>query len=202
MRLSSGPLSRGEVGDDQRGRAGACGCGCELVPPVCLEQSRIRHRHERDVDELARAREAVETGPGTHPLRERALGRAADHRTVGERVGERKAELHDVGAALDGRGRERGRLAPGHQVDDDASSGSMREDLGEVLVAPAREADEHELLVQVTRACERMCRLERGDDPFEPRQVAEGGERLVVVAPRYSARPESRSQACSGPTPG
>ena len=45
------------------------------------------------------------------PCRERAFGRTTDHRSVGERIGERKAELDDVGAALDRRRRELRRFA-------------------------------------------------------------------------------------------
>ena len=44
-------------------------------------------------DELVRLREHVEACPRPHPPRERPLGGAADDRTVGERVGEREAEL-------------------------------------------------------------------------------------------------------------
>ena len=46
------------------------------------------------------SREALEAGARPHPARERPLGGAPDHRPVGERVGEREAELDDVGAAL------------------------------------------------------------------------------------------------------
>ena len=44
---------------------------------------------------------------------------APDHRPLGERVGEREAELDDVGAALDRGARELRRLGLGHQVDDE-----------------------------------------------------------------------------------
>ena len=46
------------------------------------------------------------------PCGERALAGAADDRAVGERVGEREAELEQVGAAFDGRLGERRRVGP------------------------------------------------------------------------------------------
>ena len=72
--------------------------------------------------ELVRPREDVEARARAHPARERALAGAADHRPVGERIGERKAELDDVRAALDRRPRELRRLRLGHQVDDERFS--------------------------------------------------------------------------------
>ena len=135
----------------------------EALPAVGLEERRVRHRHERNVDPRARLGEAVEAGARPHPLRERPLGRAADHRPVRERVGEGEAELEQVGAALDGRRGELRRLGPAHQVDRRAlpslltsSPGISGEHLGEVLVAAAREADEHELRSGVERAGERV----------------------------------------------
>ena len=63
--------------------------------------------------------EALEAGCRAHPGRERLLGGRADHRAVGERVGEGEADLDDVGAACDGGRGEGGRLGAGHQVDDE-----------------------------------------------------------------------------------
>src|SRR5215204_305274 len=57
---------------------------------------------------------------------------------------------------------------------------SPAENLGEVLVAAAREADDHELGVDVVDTRERVCGLEGRDDPLGPRQAPEGGERLLV----------------------
>ena len=41
--------------------------------------------------------EALEAGRGAHALRERALCGSTDDGSVGERVGEREAELDEVG---------------------------------------------------------------------------------------------------------
>ena len=56
----------------------------------------------------------------------------------------------------------------------------MCESLREVLVAAPAEADEDQVGVEVARAGEGMRRLERGDDPFRAREVAERGESLLV----------------------
>ena len=83
----------------------------EAVPAICLEEGRVGHRHERCLGhELARARQALEAGARPHPLPERTLRRTPDHRSVGERIGQRKAELDQVGAADDGRCGELGGL--------------------------------------------------------------------------------------------
>ena len=50
----------------------------------------------------------------------------------------------------------------------------------EVLVAAAREAHDDQVGVEVVDAGERVCRLERRDDPLGARQAVEGRERLVV----------------------
>jgi hypothetical protein len=78
----------------------------------------------------------------------------------------------------------------------------VREHLGEVFVAPSGEADEDELGVEVERTGKGVCRLERRQDPLRLRETVERGERSSSVAVTYSARPESRRAACSGPTPG
>src|SRR4051794_29005355 len=66
------------------------------------------------------------------------------------------------------------------ELSDETVSRLAREDLGEVLVAPAGEADENELRVEVERTGEGVRRLERGDDSFRLAQAMEGGERVVV----------------------
>ena len=53
-------------------------------------------------DESAGCSEAVEAGGGSHTGCECLLGRGTNHRPVGQRVGEREADLDDVGAARDG----------------------------------------------------------------------------------------------------
>ena len=90
----------------------------ETLPAVRLEDRRVRHRHERRLaDQRPRAREALEACVRAHALRERLLARAADHGSVRERVGERKAELDEVGASVDRcRGQLR-RLGSGHEID-------------------------------------------------------------------------------------
>ena len=104
------PLARGEVGDDHARRARGPRLGGEAVPAVGLEQRRVRHRDERHVRRGARLGEAFEARVGAHPLREGALGGAADHGPVGERVGEREAELDMSAPAFDRRLGELGRL--------------------------------------------------------------------------------------------
>ena len=47
-----------------------------------------------------------------------------------------------------------------------------------------------------------VTRFEGRDDPLGFGEFAEGGERLLVGAAVYSARPLDRYMACSGPTPG
>src|SRR5581483_8907431 len=56
----------------------------------------------------------------------------------------------------------------------------VREDLGEVLVAAAGEADEDQLRVEVERARQCMGRLERRDDALGLAQAVERRERVVV----------------------
>ena len=56
------------------------------------------------------------------PRAERALGGALDRRALGERVGERDAELDDVGAALDRGLGELRRLRLADEVDDELAS--------------------------------------------------------------------------------
>ena len=87
----------------------------EALVAVGLEDRGIRHRDERRLgQQLARPREDVEAGVCAHPARERALGRAPDHRPLRERVREREAELDDVGASLDG-GAGRAPASPARQ---------------------------------------------------------------------------------------
>ena len=162
----------------------ACSVVREALPAVRLEDRRVRHRDQRRVGhQLARAREHVEARARAHAALQRALARAADHRPVRERVGEREAELDDVGAAVDGRLRELRRLRLGHQVDDErlaAINVEVEQHFGEVLVAAAGEADEDQLRVELAGARERVRRLERRDDALGAREVAERGERLLV----------------------
>ena len=120
IRAELGPGARGGVGDDEACRACCPGVRLEALPTVCLEQRRVGHRDQRRVaDEGAGRGEALEAGGRAHPRSERLLGGGTDHRAVGERVGEREADLDDVGATRDGgRGEGRGVLA-GHEVDDE-----------------------------------------------------------------------------------
>ena len=77
----------------------------------------MRHRQERHLDALARAREAVEAGGGAHALRQRALGGAANDGTVRERIGEREPQLDEIGASFDGGFGELRCLRTAHEVD-------------------------------------------------------------------------------------
>jgi hypothetical protein len=112
-------LVDGQVGDDQARCARGPGVRVEPLVAVGLEQRRVGHRHERHVDALTDLREALEAGGGPHPAGECPLRRPPDDGPIGERVGEREAELDDIGAALDGRLGELGRVPSGHQVDDE-----------------------------------------------------------------------------------
>ncbi len=114
-----GPLARRKVGDDQAVGAGGASVGGEPLVAVGLEQRGVGHRDQRDVDASPGLRQALEAAAGAHPVGQRPLGGPADHRPVGERVRERKAELDDVGAAGDRGLGELGRVPPGHQVDDE-----------------------------------------------------------------------------------
>ena len=58
--------------------------------------------------------------------------------------------------------------------------GSLREHLGEVLVAAAGEADDDELGVELGDTRERVRRLERRDDALRSREPPERRERLFV----------------------
>ena len=113
------PVAGGEVGDDQALGAGGAGVLGEPVPAVRLEDRGVGHRHERHLHPGARRGQALEAGARPHPGGERLLGCAADHRAVGERVGEREADLDEVGAARLRRSGEVGRVGAGHQVDDE-----------------------------------------------------------------------------------
>src|SRR5262249_6846972 len=78
---------------------------------------------------------------------------------------------------VSGRSRRRGRsCAPALQIGLDAR---------EILVAATGQVDDHEMFLRLLRGevhdpCQRVRRLERGDDTFEPRAELERGERLLV----------------------
>ena len=108
-----------EVDDDRARRAGLARVGDEALVAVGLEDRGVGHRDERDVDARARVRDALEALGRAHAAREGALGGALDRRALGERVGERDAELDDVGAALDRGLGELRRLRLADEVDDE-----------------------------------------------------------------------------------
>ena len=113
-------LAGRDVGDDEARRPACSGVGREALPAVRLEDRGIGHRHDRGLaDEGARLGEAVQALRGAHPATERALGGPLDHRSVGEGIGEGKAELDHVGARLDGGRGELGRLGLADEVDDE-----------------------------------------------------------------------------------
>ena len=79
------------------------------------------------------------------------------------------------------------------------------DDLGQVLVAAAGEAEDVIALAPAVleQPGDRVGGLERRDDPLQPRQLGEGGQRLRVGDRVVAWRGRvSRSCACSGPTPG
>src|SRR5207247_4074558 len=57
---------------------------------------------------------------------------------------------------------------------------SPRENLLEILVAAAGEADEHELLLEIGDAGQRVRGLQRGQDALGAGEAAERGEGLLV----------------------
>src|SRR5947207_8662165 len=64
----------------------------------------------------------------------------------------------------------------------DPGGASLSEDLGEVLVAAPAQADQVAVGVAglVQHVVERVRGLQRRDDPFEPRDLAEGRQRIGV----------------------
>ena len=88
----------GQVGDDERARAGLPRIRVEPFPAVRLEERRVRHRDERHRHTLVDVAQALQTLRRTHALGERPLRRATDDRAVGERVREREPDLDQVGA--------------------------------------------------------------------------------------------------------
>ena len=151
-----------EVGDDRAVDAGVGERRGEPLVPGVVHGVVVRHHDERDVDVERR-------GLGDDPRRrraelERALRRLLDRRPVHHRIGERDADLDRVGAGVGDRahdveplvaepagdvGHEQlaPRVAAGAQVrlevHGDASRRESLGDLRRVLVAPARERDEH-----------------------------------------------------------
>jgi hypothetical protein len=91
----------------------------EALVAVRLEQGRVRHGDHGPVDPLTNVAHALDARCGPHPVRQCLLRGTPDHRAVGERIGEGKADLDDVGAASHGRLGQRGRLPPGHEIHDE-----------------------------------------------------------------------------------
>ena len=93
--LDLGVAAHGKIGDEQTVNAG-CGRACERARSRGDDRVQIAEQHERHIHRsLGRQLEhAVER----HPLLERALRARLDDRTIGERIGERHAELDHVGA--------------------------------------------------------------------------------------------------------
>ena len=76
-----------------------------------------------------------------------------------------------------------------------------------ILVTPTGKTDDNTLLLRHSRRQledigNRMGRLQRRDNPFFEGQRLKPSSASSSVIETYSARPESFSQACSGPTPG
>ena len=166
-----GALTCGDVGDDQARRPTGVGIGREPLPAVGLEERRVRHRNDRRVaDERPRLGEAVEAPRGAHAASERSLRGPLDHGSVGEGVGEREAQLDHVRARVDGGASELRCLRLADEVDHQrlshgTSAGRERgQRLREILVAATREADGDVVGVEALDDCERVRRLERGND--------------------------------------
>src|SRR2546430_8208383 len=87
------------------------------------------------------------------------------------------------------------RRRPGRGRTEQGRRSQVGEGLVEVLVAAAGQADEHEVGVELRRACERMRGLEGGDDPLLLRQPAERVQRLLVARAEvlHAARVAQRS---------
>ena len=170
-----------KVDDDGAAGAGGGRVGGEALVAVGLEDCRVGHGDERRLHQGAGGRDAFEAGRGAHAAGERALGGEPDRRPLREGIREGDPELDHVGATLDRRPGQLGGLRLADQIDDER--GHRREStVAKVLVAPARQADEHELGVDVERAGKRVRALQRGDDSFGARQGVERVERLGVGA--------------------
>ena len=112
-------LAQRQVGDDHARGAGGAASLRELDRAAVREHHvHVDHQHHRDLvaDRLA----DLQRGPQRRPLGQRLGGGGVDRGTVGERVGERHAELDQVGARVDVGARDRQpRIAvgePGHHV--------------------------------------------------------------------------------------
>ena len=119
-----------------------------------------------------------------------------DHGPVGERIGEREAELDDVGAAGDGRLGERGRVGarPSGRSTSAFSVPLEAEHLGKILVAPARQADDDELRVELVDAGERRATdSSAGMIPSVRESRWKAVERLVVGARAGTRRGRGRA---------
>src|SRR5260221_7320787 len=166
----------------------------------------------------------------TNPMLQRTLAGALDHRAVGHRVGERYAELDDVGARLDQRlhqrhGKRWMRIAR-RDVGNERLALRLRERLEAALDArhqsfvPERSATvcmslspRPERLTSRIASCGRRgaifiaCATACADSsagimPSVRHNSWNAASASVSVTATYSARPLSFSQACSGPTPG
>ena len=70
-----------------------------------------------------------------------------------------------------------------------------------ILIPPSGDSQHHQLIRSETQSTERpqrVRRLQRRDDPLQPRQLV---SRLHVTA-TTSARPRAKRSACIGPMPG
>ncbi len=141
--------------------------------------------------------------------RERALARMLDHRAIGHRIGERHAELDQIGAGVDERVHDRDRrvgrrIAGGDERDQAGASGGF--EFGEALVdatSDAQSIPSRAAIVctslsprpdrftrinlsfamfarELDRLRDRVARFERRQNAFGARQLVERRERFVV----------------------
>src|SRR6185312_2377103 len=201
--LHPGKVGRGlerKVGDDEAGRPRGGGVVSEALVPPRLEDGGVRHRDERNVDLRPRLGQAIEARLGAHPLRPCALAGEPDHRPVGERVREREAELEEGGAPGHRGGGELRRLLPGHQVDGQALH---RDSTVARSLSPRPERPTRITSASSSSARASACAgSSAGMIPSRSARRWNAASASSSVAGRYSARPESLRNACSGPTPG
>src|SRR5262249_41160093 len=157
--------------------------------------------HDRHVDARPHLREALEALLRAHAPGECALGSEADRGALRERVREREAELDQVGAAVDRGLGELRRLGLAHEID--------RERLHACASTSARSlsprAERQTSTSSASRSSARASAWELSSAGMIPSVSARrwnAASASSSVHGRYSARPESRSAACSGPTPG
>ena len=203
MRGSSGLLLDRQIDDDQARRSGA--------PRVGLRSA--RSRTPRGATRTSSGRAATSTSDrvaARHSRQRRVRIPRASARSEAARItgpsasGSEKGKPSSIRSAppSTAASRELGRLGAGHEVDDESLLHALRARTSSRSLSPRPERQTRTSSASRSAPGERVRRLERGDDSLRLREPVEGGERLVVRARTVLARPLSRRNACSGPTPG